>query len=74
MGHGCGSKNIQLCLKPFVFLVWFPLSHWFEVMENSKRSAEEALNGAMSSRQHLHHQEGATHDPFTTSGHRANSV
>ena len=29
-------------------------------MENSKRSAEEALNGSASSRQRLHRQEGAT--------------
>ena len=29
-------------------------------MENSKRSAEETLNGFASSRQRLHHQEGAT--------------
>ena len=43
-------------------------------MENSKRSAKEALNGAASSRQCLRHQEGATHDPLTTSGHRADSV
>ena len=43
-------------------------------MENSKRSAEEALNGAVSSRQHLCLQEGAAHDPLTTSGHRADSV
>ena len=31
-------------------------------MENSKRSAEEALNESASSRQRLHHQEGATWD------------
>ena len=43
-------------------------------MENSKRSVEEALNGSASSRQCLHHQEGATRDALTTSGHRADSV
>ena len=43
-------------------------------MENSKRSAEEALNGAASSCQRLHHQKGATHDALTDSGHRADSV
>ena len=43
-------------------------------MENSNRTAEEALNGATSSRQRLHHQEGATHDALTALGHRADSV
>ena len=43
-------------------------------MENSKRSAEEALNGATSSHQHLHHQEGATRDALTALGHRADSI
>ena len=57
-----------------MFLVWFLLSHRFEIMENNKRSAEEALNGAASSRQRLHHQEGATHDPLTALGYRADSV
>ena len=74
MGHGYGSKNNLLHLKPFVSLVRFLLSHRFEIMENSKRSAEEALNGAASSRQRLCHQEGATCDAPTTSGHRADSV
>ena len=43
-------------------------------MENSKRSAEEALNGAVSSHQHLDHQEGVTRDALTASAHRADSV
>ena len=43
-------------------------------MENSKRFAEEALNRAASSRQHLRHQESATRDALTTLGHRADSV
>ena len=43
-------------------------------MENSKRSTEEALHGAASSCQRLHHQEGATRDALTASGYRANSV
>ena len=43
-------------------------------MENNKRSAEETLNGSASSRQRLHHQEGATHDALTALGHRADSV
>ena len=58
----------------FAFLVWFLLSHRFEIIKNSKRSAEEALNGSASSCQFLHHKEGATRDALTTSGHRANSV
>ena len=49
MDHGCGSKNMLLRLKPFVFLVQFLLYHRFEIMEN-KRSAKEARNGAVSSR------------------------
>ena len=43
-------------------------------MENSKRSAEGALEGSASSRQHLHCQEGAARDTPTASGHRADSV
>ena len=43
-------------------------------MENSKRFAEEALNGPASSRQRLHHQEGTTRDAPIASGDRANSV
>ena len=73
-GHGCGSKNNLLRLKPFVSLVWFLLPHRFEIMENSKSSTEEALNGSASSRQRLHHQEGATRDTLTASGHRADYV
>ena len=46
----------------------------FEIMENSKRSAEESLNGSASSRQRLHRQEGATHDAPSASEHRADSV
>ena len=65
MGHGCGSKNNPLRLRPFVSLVWFLLSHRFEIMENSKRSTEEALNRAVSSRQRLRRQEGATWDAPT---------
>ena len=43
-------------------------------MENSKRSVEEALHGAASLHQRLHHQEGATYDALTALGHRADSV
>ena len=73
-GHGYGSKNILLRLKPFVFLVRFLLSHRFEILENSKRSAEEALNEPTSSRQRLHRQESTTHGAPTASGNRADSV
>ena len=62
MGHDGGSKNILLRLKPFVFLVRFLLSHRFEIMENSKRSTKEALNGSAPSSQCLCRQEGATWD------------
>ena len=34
-GHGCGSKNNLLHLKPFVSLVQFLLSHSFPVTEKS---------------------------------------
>ena len=74
MGHGYGSKNNLLHPIPFVFLVRLLLSHRFEIMENSKRSTEEALNGFASSRQRLRHQEGATRDAPTISGHRADSI
>jgi len=57
-----------------MFLVRFLLSHRFEIMENSKRSVEEALHGAASLHQRLHHQEGATYDALTALGHRADSV
>jgi len=50
------------------------LSYRFEVMENIKRSAEEAFNGSMSPRQRLHHQEGATQDAPIILEHRANSA
>ena len=43
-------------------------------MENSKRFAEEALNGPASSRQRLHRQEGTTCDAPTALGDRADSV
>ena len=46
----------------------------FEITENSKRFAEEALNGPVSSRQRLHRQEGTVHDAPTASGDRADSV
>ena len=46
----------------------------FEIIENSKRFAEEALNRPASSRQRLHHQEGTTRDAPTASGDRADSV
>ena len=70
MSHSCGSKNNLLHHKPFVSLVRFLLSHRFEIMENNKRSAEEALNGFASSCQRLHHQEGATQDAPTIPEHR----
>ena len=43
-------------------------------MGNSKRSAEEALNGSASSRQRLHHQEGATWADPNVPEQRADSV
>ena len=43
-------------------------------MENSKRFAEEALNGPASLRQRLHRQEGIVHDAPTASGDTADSV
>ena len=43
-------------------------------MENSKRSAEEALNGSASSRQCLHRQEGATWAAPIVLEQRANSA
>ena len=46
----------------------------FEIMENSKRFAEEALNRPASSRQRLHRQEGTTHGVPTASGDRADFV
>ena len=39
-------------------------------MENSKRPAEEALNGPVSSRKRLHHREGATRDVPIVPEHR----
>ena len=41
-------------------------------MENSKRPAEEALNGPASSCQCLHHREGATQDVPIVPEHRVN--
>ena len=43
-------------------------------MENSKRPAEEALNGPASSHQRLHRWEGATRDVSTALEHRVDSV
>ena len=43
-------------------------------MENSKRSAEEALNGFASSRQRLHRQEGVTWDAPIVLEQRADST
>jgi len=43
-------------------------------MENSKRPAEEVLNGPASSRQRLHRREGATRDVSTAPEHRVNLV
>ena len=43
-------------------------------MENSKKFAEEALNGPASSRQRLQRQEGTTRGAPTTLGNRTNSV
>ena len=43
-------------------------------MENSKKFAEEALNGPASSRQHLHRQEVTTHGAPTTLGERDDFV
>ena len=54
-GHGCGSKNHLLHSKPLVSLVRFLLFHRFEIMENSKRYVEGALNGSASSHQCLRH-------------------
>jgi hypothetical protein len=43
-------------------------------MENSKKFAEEALNGPASSRQRLHRQEGTTHGAPSASGNRTDSI
>ena len=43
-------------------------------MENSKRSAEEALDGSASSRQRIHRQEGAPRDAPIVSEQRADSA
>ena len=43
-------------------------------MENSKKFAEEALNGPASLRQHPHCQEGTTRDAPIASGNRTDSV
>ena len=43
-------------------------------MENSKKFAEEALNGPASSRQRLHRQEGTTRGAPTTSGDSTDSI
>ena len=43
-------------------------------MENSKRSAEEALNRSTSSRERLHRQEGATWDAPIVPEQRADSA
>ena len=43
-------------------------------MENSKKFAEEALNGPISSRQRLHRQEGTTRGAPTASGNRTDSI
>ena len=43
-------------------------------MENSKKFAEEALNGPTSSRLRLHHQEDTTRGAPTSSGNRTDSV
>ena len=43
-------------------------------MENSKRPAEEVLNGSASSRQRLHRWEGATQDVSTALEHRVDLV
>ena len=43
-------------------------------MENSKRSAEEALDGSASSRQRIHRHEGATCDAPIVPEQRANST
>ena len=43
-------------------------------MENSKRPAEEVLNGIASLRQRLHCREGATRDVSTAPEHRVDLV
>ena len=43
-------------------------------MEISKRSTEGALDGSVTSHQHLHRREGAAHDAPTVSGHSDDSV
>jgi len=43
-------------------------------MENSKRSAEEAFDGSASSRQRIHHQEGAICDASILLEQRADST
>ena len=43
-------------------------------MEISKRSAEGALDGSVTSHQRLHRREGVARDAPTALGHRANSI
>ena len=43
-------------------------------MEISKRYAEGALDGSVTSHQRLHRREGVAHDAPTALGHRADSV
>ena len=59
-GYGCESKNNPLRLKPSSSLAYFLPFYGFEVMENNKRSAEEALNRSTSSRQRPRCQEDAS--------------
>ncbi|XP_066395916.1 uncharacterized protein [Miscanthus floridulus] len=47
---------------------------WLEITENSNRSVEEALDGSASSRQRIHHQEGAPRDAPVVSEQRVDSA
>ena len=73
-GYGYGLKNNPLRLNPSSSSVYFLPFHRFEVMENNKRSTEEALNGSTSSRQRLRHQEAASWGTPIASDQRADSA
>ena len=51
------------CFVPNLLCLWCDLlSNRLEVIENGKRSAEEALDESVPPCHHLHHQEDATRD------------
>jgi hypothetical protein len=68
------QKTTPLCLNIPSSSVYFLPFCRFEVMENNKRSAEEALNGSTSSRQCLHHQEDTSWGTSIDLDQRADST